>query len=493
MRKEGAAEKSSVRLGWVLSVVVAAQFMVTLDASVVNVALPAVRADLGFSEAGLLWVVNAYTLVFGGFLLLGGRAADLFGRRRVLWLGLGLFGLASLLGGLVQEPSQLVVARAVQGLGAAVLAPVALTIVTTTFPEGAQRTKALALWSVAGASGGAAGVLIGGVLTDYLNWRWVLLINVPIVLFAAVGGKEVPDGRPEQRSGLDLIGALLATTGLAALVYGVVRIGGDSLTSGATLGFLGAGIVLLTAFVLYEAKGARQPLVQLRLFAHRSVSGANLAMLLLASGQFASFYFVSLYLQQVLHFTPAAAGLAFLPFCVGFTAAAMLSGRVLARTGPRILVVAGTLIGALGLAWFSRISTDGGFLANILGPSLVASFGIGACFVPLANAATGSVLPQDAGMASGLLNSGQQVGGSLGLAVTVSVATSRTASLSDGGKPTLAALNDGYGAALLAGAGLLVLAALVALILPGRQPAGSAESAPAEPDEQAEARITQPS
>ncbi|MER5972593.1 MFS transporter [Streptomyces sp. NPDC002055] len=491
MRKTEAGENSSPRLGWVLSVVVAAQFMVTLDASVVNVALPAVRADLGFSEAGLLWVVNAYTLVFGGFLLLGGRVADLFGKRRVLWVGLGLFGLASLSGGLAQEPSQLVVARLVQGLGAAVLAPVALTIVTTTFPEGVQRTKALTLWSVAGASGGAAGVLIGGLLTDYLNWRWVLLINVPIVLFAAVAGKEVPQGLPEQRSRLDVMGAVLASTGLAALVYGVVRTGDDSLTSPTALGFLGGGLVLLVAFVLYEVKGAREPLVQLRLFAHRSVTGANVAMLLLASGQFASFYFVSLYLQRVLHFTPAVAGLAFLPFCVGFTTAAMVSGRLLARVGPRMLVVAGTLIGALGLAWFSRIAADGSFLANILGPSLLASSGIGACFVPLANAATGSVSQQEAGMASGLLNSGQQVGGSLGLAVTVSVATSHTASLTGRREPTLEALNSGYGSALLAGAGLLVLAAVVALILPGRP--RSLPSLATDPDDVPEATIAQSS
>lgn len=491
MQETGAAEKPSVRLGLVLSVVVAAQFMVTLDASVVNVALPAVRADLGFSEAGLLWVVNAYTLVFGGFLLLGGRVADLFGRRRVLWLGLALFGLASLAGGLAQDPAQLVTARVVQGLGAAVLAPVALTIVTTTFPEGAPRTKALALWSVAGASGGAAGVLIGGVLTDYLNWRWVLLINVPIVVVAAVAGKEVPDGRPEQRTGLDLVGAVLATTGLAALVYGVVRIGDDSLTSPTTLGFLGAGLVLLAAFVAYETKGASEPLVRLRLFAHRAVSGANLTMLLLASGQFASFYFVSLYLQEVLRYSPSVTGLAFLPFCAGFTVAAMLSGRVLARTGPRTLVACGTLIGAVGLAWFSRISADGSFLADILGPSLVASFGIGACFVPLANAATGTVPAHDAGMASGLLNSAQQVGGSLGLAITVSVATSRTAALTDGGDPSSASLNSGYGSALLAGAGLLVLAALVALILPGRQQ-GVAPGTE-EPDEVADQSIPQTS
>lgn len=464
MKPDGAP----VGLGWVLTVVVATQFMVTLDASVVNVALPAVQSDLAFSEAGLLWVVNAYTLVFGGFLLLGGRAADLFGQRRVLWLGLVLFGLASLAGGLAQEPWHLVAARAMQGLGAAVLAPVALTIITTVFPAGAPRARALGLWSAAGAAGGAAGVLIGGLLTEYLDWRWVLLINVPIVALAAAGGRTVPGGGPRRDARLDLVGAALATAGLASLVYGVVRIGSDSLTSGATLGFLGAGVLLLAAFVAYEARRPEEPLVRLGLFAHRALTGANLTMLLLAAGQFAAFYFVSLYLQQVLHYEPAAAGLAFLPFCVGFTTSAMLASRVIGRVSPRALVVGGTLVGALGLLWFSRIAVDGDFLSSVLGPSLVTSLGIGACFVPLTHAATANVPTSDAGMASGLLNSSQQVGGSLGLAVTVSVSSSRIDGLAADGKAPLEALTGGYGAALLAGAALLLAATPAAFVLPGR-------------------------
>ncbi|MBC2875434.1 MULTISPECIES: MFS transporter [Streptomyces] len=469
VRAEVPAEAGEgIRYGWVLAVVVAVQFMVTLDASVVNVALAAMREDLGFTESGLLWVVNAYTLVFGGCLLLGGRIADLYGRRLVLWWGLGLFGLASLAGGIAQSPGQLVAARAVQGLGAAVLAPAALTIVTTCFPEGPSRGRALGWWSAAGSAGGAAGVLIGGVLTEYLDWRWVLLINVPVVVLAAVAGRMIPDGRPGHRSRLDVGGALLATTGLAALVYGVGRTGDHPLSSPLTLGLLGAAVPLLAGFVLYEARAARSPLVRLGLFARRTVSGANVTMLLLAAGQFASFYFVSLYLQRVLDYSPAVAGLAFIPFCLGFVTSAMLVGRVYARTGPRVPAAAGALVGALGLFWFSRVSADGGFLTDVLGPSLVTSLGIGACVVPLAHAATTGVPPTDAGMASGILNSAQQVGGSLGLAVTVSVATSRTTTLTDRGGAPLVALNDGYGLALLAGAGLLAVAALLTAVLPGR-------------------------
>ncbi|MBB5937867.1 MFS transporter [Streptomyces zagrosensis] len=472
----GGPARGAVRYGWVLAVVVGVQFMVTLDASVVNVALPAMRDELGFTEAGLLWVVNAYTLVFGGFLLLGGRAADLFGRRRALWLGLALFGLASLAGGLAQTPQTLVAARAVQGLGAAVLAPVALTIVTTVFPA-SGRARALGLWSAAGAAGGASGVLIGGALTEYLNWRWVLLINVPIVVLAFAAGREVPDGRPAQRPRLDLVGALLATSGLAALVYGVVRTGTDGWTSAATLLTFGLAAVLLTAFTWQELRRAKEPLVRLGLLARRAVGGANVTMLLLASGQFASFYFVSLYLQRILDYGPAVTGLAFLPFCVGFTASALLSSRLYVRTGPRALVVAGTAAGALGLLWFSRIDIDGTFLGSILGPSLLTSLGIGACFVPLASAATTGGVAGEAGMASGVLNSAQQVGGSLGLAVTASVATSRTDAARGDGDGALAALNHGYGTALLVAACLLAAAALLSWVLPGRQPGPAADTA----------------
>ncbi|WP_232110198.1 MFS transporter [Streptomyces buecherae] len=480
VRRNGAPE-AAVRYAVVLAVVVGVQFMVTLDASVVNVALPDMRGDLGFSEPGLLWVVNAYTLVFGGFLLLGGRAADFFGLRRVLWLGLGLFGLASLAGGLAQAPPALVAARAVQGLGAAVLAPVALTIVTTVFPA-TGRARALGLWSAAGAAGGASGVLIGGVLTEYLNWRWVLLVNVPIVALALVAGRAIPDHRPARRPRLDLVGALLATVGLAALVYGVVRTADDGWTSPTTVGTLGAAVVLLAAFGWQESRRAAQPLVRLGLLTHRAVGGANATMLLLASGQFASFYFVSLYLQRVLALGPAATGLAFLPFCAGFTASALLASRLYGLTGPRALVMGGAAAGALGLLWFSRLGVDGTFLATVLGPSLLTSAGIGACFVPLASAATTGVGDDEAGMASGVLNSAQQVGGSLGLAVTVSVAASRGEAARSAGEPALTALDCGYGAALSVAACLLAAAALLSWVLPGRRTSGGATTAgPAAP------------
>ncbi|GGM49210.1 MFS transporter [Longimycelium tulufanense] len=481
MRDKNTVANPPVRLGWVLAVVVTVQFIVTLDTSVVVVALPAIRAALGFTESGLQWVVNAYVIVFGGFLLLGGRTADLYGRRRMLWWGLGLFGAASLAGGLAQTDWELVSARAVQGLGAAILAPVALTILTATFPVGHLRARALGLWSAAGAAGGAAGVLVGGVLTEYLNWRSVLLINVPVMIAAMVAGKEVPGGRPEHRVRLDVLGALLVTAGMATLVFAVVSTDGGSWTAPGTLLTFLLAIALLAGFVMVESRIAAQPLVRLGLFTTRAASGSNLTMLLLACGQFAGFYFVSLYLQQVLHFGAAVTGLAFLPFSLGFTLSSLAGSRVLDRTGPRPLAATGLAVGALGLFWFSKISVSGDFLGTVLGPSLVTSLGLGAAYVALANAATSSVAPHEAGMASGVFNSATQIGGSLGLAITVSVGASHTAALLPQGASTVEALNAGYATSLLTGACIVLVAALVALILPGRKGAAPANAPTPEP------------
>ncbi|MEI5035650.1 MFS transporter [Streptomyces sp. S1A(2023)] len=431
--------------------------------SVVNVALPDIRSDLGFGGEGLLWVVNAYALAFGGLLMLGGRLADLAGPRRVLTAGLVLFGLASLAGGLAWSPGSLVAARAVQGVGAAALAPVAFALITLAFPPGPARSRALGLWGMAGVAGGAVGVLAGGVLTDATGWRRsVMLVNVPIVAFAlAAAARTGPFGggrRPGAR--LDVAGALLVTSGTTLLVLALVRTSDHGWGSTVTLASLGAAVILLAAFVAVELRTA-SPLLRPGLLRGRPVLTANLFCLLLASAQFGAFYFVSLYMQLVLGFGPTAAGLAFLPFCGGVAAGSILAPRAVAALGIRRLMTVGATLAALGMAWFAATATaDGGFLVSILGPSLLCSFGIGLCFVPLGTAATTDVATGETGMASGLLNSSRQVGGSLGLAVLVTVAARVT-----GGSTGRTELSSGYAAAFWAAAGLLAAAALAAYVL----------------------------
>ncbi|MGW5799253.1 MFS transporter [Streptomyces bacillaris] len=456
-----AAEAGARHARWLLVGALTVQFLVSLDMSVVNVALPDIRGDLGFGRDGLLWVVNAYALAFGGLLMLGGRLADLAGPRRVLTAGLVLFGLASLAGGLAWSPGSLVAARAVQGVGAAALAPVAFALITLAFPAGLARSRALGLWGMAG----AVGVLAGGVLTDLAGWRAVMLVNVPIVAFAlAAAARTGPVGR-QRRTGarLDLAGALLATGGTTLLVLGLVRASDDGWSSAVTLATLGAAVVLLAAFVAVELR-TPSPLLRPGLLRGRPVLTANLFCLLLASAQFGAFYFVSLYLQLVLGYGATATGFAFLPFCAGVVAGSILATRAVAVLGIRRLMTVGGALAALGMGWFAATATvDGSFLASILGPSLLCSLGIGLCFVPLGTAATTDVVPGETGMASGLLNSSRQVGGSLGLAVLVTVAAQIT-----GGATGPGALSSGYAAAFWVAAGLLAAAALAAyVLLPG--------------------------
>ncbi|MFH9606350.1 MFS transporter [Streptomyces sp. NPDC017448] len=469
----GAGEKHA---RWLLSVALTVQFLVSLDLSVVNIALPDIRGDLGFRGEGLLWVVNAYALAFGGLLLLGGRLADLAGPRRVLTAGLALFGLASLAGGLAWSPGSLVAARAVQGAGAAALAPVAFALITLAFPAGPARSRALGLWGMAGAAGGAVGVLAGGVLTDATGWRSVMLVNVPIVAFALAAAARTGPVGTRRRAGarLDVAGALLATAGTTLLVLGLVRTPDHGWTSPTTLTSLGGAVLLLAAFVAVELRTA-SPLLRPGLLRGRPVLAANLFCLLLASAQFGAFYFLSLHLQLVLGFGPTAAGFAFLPFCAGVVAGSVLAPRAIAVLGMRRLMAAGAVPAALGMAWFAATATaDGSFPVSVLGPSLLCSFGIGLCFVPLGTAATTGVAPGETGMASGLLNSSRQVGGSLGLAVLVTVAVHVTG---DAAGP--AALSSGYAAALWAAAGLLAVAAPTAYVL--LPPEGRAVAAAAAP------------
>ncbi len=467
------------RHGGLLAVVLTVQFLVALDMSVVNVALPDIRADLGFSADDLSWVVNAYALAFGGLLMFGGRLADLVGRRRTLIAGLAVFGAASLGGGLVGSPGALIAARALQGVGAAALAPVAFALITVTLPAGPARSRALGLWGMAGAGGGAVGVLAGGLLTEAAGWRSVLLINVPIVALALLGARRwiAPDRRTGAPPRLDLAGAVLVTLGMTALVFGLVRTETYGWTSAETVGTLALAVLLLAAFVVVELR-TRQPLLRIGLLANRPLLAANLFVMLLFSGQFATFYFLSLYTQQVLDYGPTEAGLSFLPFCAGIVVGSVIATRAVTAVGLRWPLVIGGTVGAAGFGWFAlAVSADGTFLTAMLGPSLVASVGVGMCFVPLGTAATTGVTPAEAGMASGLLNSFRQIGGSLGLAVLVTVAARAT----DRAHGSAAErLTSGYATAFAASAGLLLAAALVAATLLRGRGQAPAPGAPAE-------------
>ncbi|MFB7253407.1 MFS transporter [Streptomyces nojiriensis] len=443
-----------------LAAVALVQFMVSLDLSVVNVGLPRIAAGLGFGAVGLTWVIHAYALTFGGLLLLGGKAADRYGRKRVLLLGLALFGLASLAGGFAREPGQLVAARAAQGIGAAALAPAALALLTGTFPTGRARIRAFGVWSAANAAGGALGVLIGGVLTEYADWRWVMFVNVPMAACAlALAWRGVAGGPPTARGGRpDVLGAVLVTAGMTLLVFGIVRTDRYAWTSPVTLTTLAVAAALLAAFVRVELTTAREPLVRLGLFANRSVAGANAFTLLIGAAITASFYFVSLYLQQVLGTGPARTGLMFLPFALALVAGSVLAVKLGYRLAPRTLVAVGGLLAATGLAWFGLISPEGGFTTDVLGPALLTGGGFGLCLGPVVSLATAGVAPHESGAAAGLLNSSRQIGASLGLAALGAAAHHRT-----GGTVTPGALNDGYAFGLTLGAALVVAAVLVAL------------------------------
>ncbi|MEV0337676.1 MFS transporter [Nocardia sp. NPDC050713] len=441
-----------------LTAVAVAQFMVALDMAVVNVALPAIRADLGFAPLDLAWVVHVYALTFGGFLLLGGKAADVFGRRRLFLGGLVVFGIASLAGGFAQAPWELVAARAIQGVAAAAVAPAALATLTTTFAEGPARVRALGVWGAVNAAGGAMGVLVGGLLTEYLSWRWVMLINVPIVVIAvgAVLAGVAADAAGGAAKRLDMVGAVLATGGVGLLVLGVIgteRHGWLSATTGVTLA---AAAVALAAFVGRETRAA-DPLLRIGLFANRWVSGANLFVFLASAGQFAAFYLTSLYLQQVLGMSAGAAGAAFVPFSLAVVAGTVVATKLGARRSPRGALIAGGAIAAVGIGWFALISPDGGFLADVLGPSLIGGFGLGLCLAPVAAAATMGVARAEAGMASGVFNSARQLGGSIGVAALATLAATRT-----GERMDPVGLNDGYALGLAVAALLFVAAAVVA-------------------------------
>jgi EmrB/QacA subfamily drug resistance transporter len=441
------------------------QFVIVIDASIVNVALPSIGAHLHFARADLSWVVNAYVLTFGGFLLLGGRMADLLGRRRMFMLGLVVFSLASFAGGIAQSEGWLIAARAVQGLGAAIVSPAALSIITVTFAEGAERTRALGIWGAVAGAGGAAGVLLGGILTSGLSWRWVLFVNVPIGLIAALlAPRTLRESRAEDgTTTFDLPGAVTVTAGLSLLVYAVVDTVNSGWGSTATLLRLAGAAVLLIAFLVIERR-SRQPLMPFSIFRLRTLRGANIVGLLIGMSLFSMFFFI---LQDVMHYSPIKTGISYLPLAVGIIVSAGAASQLVTRVGFKPPLIAGMLLIAGGLLWFSQVpGTGGSFAADVLGPSLLAAVGLGFAFVPVTIAAVTGTKPHEAGLASGLINTSEQVGGALGLAILATIANSRTQSLLQAGvHSTGLVLTKGYDRAFLVGAGFAIVGAILAALL----------------------------
>ena len=446
---------------WVVLVLICfAQFMVVLDATVVNVALPSIQSDLHVSQANLQWVVNAYTLVFGGFLLLGGRVGDLLGRKRFFLAGLVVFTVASLLDGLSQNEGMLIGARALQGLGAAFISPAALAIISTTFKEGADRARALGVWAAIAIGGSAIGLVLGGALTQAFSWPWIFFINVPIgVVVFLFSLRLVPESRDEAaHRSFDVAGAVAVTGGLMALVYAIVQAQQKGWGSAQTIGTFAASAILLVGFVFIELRSPA-PLVRLSIFRVRSLTSANLVMFLVASGLFAMFFFNSLYIQRVLGYGPLKAGVAFLPFTGGILVSAGLASAFAPRVGVRVVSAIGLVIGAAGLLLLTQIRVNGTYLHDVLPPMLLVSVGLGAVFVSLTLVATTGLQDEDQGLASGLFNTSQQIGGALGLAILSTIAASQS-----GNNPNKAELVHGFHYAF-AGSAVFVLAGLAALLL----------------------------
>jgi EmrB/QacA subfamily drug resistance transporter len=443
-----------------------AQFVVVLDASIVNVALPSIGKALDFSQGNLPWVVNAYVLTFGGFLLLGGRTADLLGRRRVFMAGLALVGIASLAAGFAATEGQLIAARAAQGLGAAIISPAALSIVTTTFSDGAERNKALGVWGAVAGSGGAAGVLLGGILTDGLGWEWVLWVNVPVSILAFVlTPRLIAESRAEHETrAFDVAGAVTVTAALSILVYALVDATDAGWGSSQTIGLIALSVALLAAFVAIEMRSAK-PLVPFSIFRIRTLTGANVVGLLVGASLFSMFFFISLYMQQVLGYSAIHAGLSYLPLALVIMTSAGIASQLVTKLGYKPVLAAGLMFIVIGLLWFSRVSVGGSFTADILGPSLFAAAGLGFAFVTTTIAAVSGVEENEAGLASGLINTSQQIGGALGLAVLSTIAISRTEDLAPTGAPSADALTEGFQAAFLGGAGIALLGFVLTLVL----------------------------
>jgi EmrB/QacA subfamily drug resistance transporter len=463
------AEAAQRRKWLALALLATTQFVIVLDAAIVNVAIPSIGKDLRFSEEDLTWIPNAYALTFGGFLLLGGRMADLLGRRRLFMAGLVLFSLASLLGGLATSGTQLIAARALQGLGAALLAPSALSMVTNMFAEGAERNKALGVWGAVSGSGGAAGVLLGGVLTEYFGWEWVLWVNVPIGVIAAILAPRllVESRRETDLRHFDALGAVAITAGLSLLVFALVDTINEGWGSTQTLSLLAIALALIVSFVVIERR-SRDPLMPFRIFRMRTLTGANIVGLLVGASLFAMFFFLSRYMQEVLGYSALKAGLSYLPLALAIIASAGIASVLVTRLGFKKVLLAGLGLVTVALLWFAQVPVDGSYVSHLLGPMVVAAVGLGFAFVPVTIAAVSRVSEDESGLASGLINTSQQIGGALGLAVLGTIASSKTTDLmtSAQGDPTAlkGALTEGFQLAFLTGAGFAVIGIVATLV-----------------------------
>jgi EmrB/QacA subfamily drug resistance transporter len=468
---------TTTRRKWLaLALLCTVQFMVVLDIAVVNVALPSIQTDLGFSQENLQWVISAYALLFGGFLLLGGRAADLLGRRRVFLVGIVVFTTASLLSGLAWNEGSLIVARGLQGFGAAIISPAALSILTTTFDEGPERNTALGAWGAVGAFGAVAGVLLGGVLTDLLDWRWIFYVNAPVgVISFLLVPVLLSESRDATARSFDLPGAMFVTSGLVVLVYAITQANGYGWGSAETLGFFTAAVALLAGFVAREAR-ASDPLMPLSIFRLRTLVGANVAGLILGTVLFSMFLMLTLYMQQVLGYSPLKTGVSYLAVAGTAIVWSALAAQLVTRLGVKRVLVIGMVFLMAGLAYFTRVSVGGSYTGDLLPGFLVIAVGMGFSFVPISIAALAGVKPSEAGLASGLINTSQQVGGALGIAALSAVATSTTTDRLATGSAQAIALTDGFQAAFVGGTALAIVGVLVALfVVRGRD----IESAPA--------------
>jgi EmrB/QacA subfamily drug resistance transporter len=461
--------QSDRRKWFALALLSAVQFMVVLDLAIVNVALPSIKVDLGFSQENLQWVMSAYALVFGGFLLLGGRAADLLGRRRLFLAGIVVFTVASLLAGFAWSEASLIGARALQGLGAAVITPAALSILSTTFNEGRERNIALGVWGAVGGFGGAAGVLLGGVLTDSLNWSWIFFVNAPVGAAAMLlTPMLLRESRDASVKSFDAVGAISVTAGLSSMVYAITQAGQDGWFAGRTLSFFAVSLALLVGFVAWELRHS-EPLMRFGILRIRTVSGANIAGFILNIVTLSTFLSLTLYMQQVLGFSAMETGLSYLAIALSAIVWSTVAAQLVTRIGVKRVLVVGMTMLAGGLAYFTQISVGGSYVGDLLPGFLLIGMGLGFSFVPISIAALAGVEPAEAGLASGLFNTSQQIGGALGIAALSTIATSRTDDALAGGALRPDALVTGFHAAFFAGVVVAAIGIVAALTLIRRE------------------------